>query len=153
MLFIVCQISTNKIFLIYFHNYFPYNLVTAQNSEVSMAWRSIFWCKSSLFSVIFFFDYLLRHQINKRMRQSLILLCEAHFAVLYILQLSLVSRKLEQKGSLSLEVLSELGGDFISLKCLTCITSKYLIVHYLSRSISLCLLTCWWNVCRSHRKW
>lgn len=46
------------------------------------------------------------------MRQCLILLCEAHFAALYILQLSLVSRKLEQKGSISLEVLQELGVGF-----------------------------------------
>lgn len=43
------------------------------------------------------------------MRQSVILMCEAHFAILYILQLNLVSRKLEQKGSISLEVLSQLG--------------------------------------------
>lgn len=71
-------------------------------------------------SVIFFFAYLLSHQINKRMRQCLILLCEAHFAALYILQLSLVSRKLEQKGSISLEVLQELGVGFSQsyLKCL-----------------------------------
>lgn len=68
--------------------------------------------KLSFVSVIFFFVYLLSHQINKRTRQCLILLCEAHFAVLYILQLSLVSRELEQKGSISLEVLSELGVGF-----------------------------------------
>lgn len=43
------------------------------------------------------------------MRQSLILLCEAHFALLYILQIHLVSSTLEQKGSLSKEVLSQLG--------------------------------------------
>ncbi|KAK4407093.1 Piezo-type mechanosensitive ion channel [Sesamum angolense] len=59
--------------------------------------------------MIFFFAYLLSHKVNKRMRQSLILLCEAHFAILYILQLNLVSRKLEQKGSTSLDVLSQLG--------------------------------------------
>lgn len=49
------------------------------------------------------------------MRQALILLCEAHFAILYILQLNLVSRKLEQKGSISLEVLSQLGLRFMFL--------------------------------------
>ncbi|KAL6564288.1 hypothetical protein OROMI_015738 [Orobanche minor] len=59
--------------------------------------------------VIFFFAYLLSHKVNKRMRQSLILICEAHFAIIYILQLNLVSRKLEQKGSMSLDVLSQLG--------------------------------------------
>ncbi|KAI3472681.1 hypothetical protein Pfo_030830 [Paulownia fortunei] len=77
--------------------------------------------------MIFFFAYLLSHNINTRMRQSLILLCEAHFAVLYILQLSLVSRKLEQKGSISVEVLSQLGllesdssWDFLEIALLAC---------------------------------
>ncbi|KAK4408031.1 Piezo-type mechanosensitive ion channel [Sesamum angolense] len=59
--------------------------------------------------MIFFFVYLLSHKVDARMRQALILLCEAHFAILYILQLNLVSRNLEQKGSISLEVLSQLG--------------------------------------------
>ncbi|XP_057780295.1 piezo-type mechanosensitive ion channel homolog isoform X2 [Salvia miltiorrhiza] len=78
--------------------------------------------------IIFFFAYLLSHQINKRMRKCLILLCEAHFAALYILQLSLVSRKLEQKGSISLEVLSELGlvqndstWEFLEIALLACL--------------------------------
>lgn len=43
------------------------------------------------------------------MRKALILLCEAHFAILYILQLNLVSKALEQKGSLIMEILSQLG--------------------------------------------
>ncbi|KAL6502839.1 hypothetical protein OROHE_024007 [Orobanche hederae] len=59
--------------------------------------------------MIFFFAYLLSHNIDTKMRQSLILLCEAHFAALYMLQLSLVSSKLEQKGSISFDVLSQLG--------------------------------------------
>ncbi|KAG6429158.1 hypothetical protein SASPL_107200 [Salvia splendens] len=78
--------------------------------------------------IIFFFAYLLSHQINKRMRQCLILLCEAHFAALYILQLSLVSRKLEQKGSISLELLQELGfvksdstWEFLEIALLACL--------------------------------
>ncbi|XP_047959723.1 piezo-type mechanosensitive ion channel homolog isoform X1 [Salvia hispanica] len=78
--------------------------------------------------IIFFFAYLLSHQINKRMRQCLILLCEAHFAALYILQLSLVSRKLEQKGSISLKVLQELGlvqsdstWEFLEIALLACL--------------------------------
>ncbi|KAL8513510.1 hypothetical protein ACS0TY_012829 [Phlomoides rotata] len=77
--------------------------------------------------MIFFFAFLLSHQINKRMRKSLILLCEAHFAVLYILQLSLVSRKLEQEGSICLKVLSQLGllesdssWDFLEIALLAC---------------------------------
>ncbi|KAG8370694.1 hypothetical protein BUALT_Bualt13G0010000 [Buddleja alternifolia] len=77
--------------------------------------------------MIFFFAYLLSHSINSRMRQSLILLCEAHFAILYILRLNLISRKLEQKGSISVEVLSQLGllesdssWDFLEIALLAC---------------------------------
>ncbi|XP_073309435.1 piezo-type mechanosensitive ion channel homolog isoform X2 [Primulina huaijiensis] len=77
--------------------------------------------------VIFFFVYLLSHNINKGIRQSLILLCEAHFAILYILQLNLISRKLERKGSISVEVLSQLGflesdssRDFLQIALLAC---------------------------------
>ncbi|KAK4418229.1 Piezo-type mechanosensitive ion channel [Sesamum alatum] len=82
--------------------------------------------------MIFFFAYLLSHKVNKRMRQSLILLCEAHFAILYILQLNLVSRKLEQKGSISLDVLSQLGllesdstRDFLEIAILACFCAIY----------------------------
>lgn len=64
---------------------------------------------------MFFVGYLLSHKIDKRMRQSLILLCEAHFAILYILQLNLVSTKLYQESSISLEVLSQLGLRFLYL--------------------------------------
>lgn len=60
-------------------------------------------------SVVFFFVYLLSHDISMRIRQSLILLCEAHFVFLYILRLNLVSKALEEKGSLSMEILSQLG--------------------------------------------
>lgn len=77
--------------------------------------------------MIFFFMYLLSHGIGKRMRQSLLLLCEAHFAVLYILQLDLFSKLLERKGSLSLEILSQLGllesdrsWDFLEIALLGC---------------------------------
>ncbi|CAA3030661.1 Hypothetical predicted protein [Olea europaea subsp. europaea] len=77
--------------------------------------------------VVFFLMYVLSHNISKRMRQSLILLCEAHFAILYICQLNLVSRRLEQKGSLSMEVLSQLGlvesnssWDFTEIALLAC---------------------------------
>ncbi|XP_057964043.1 piezo-type mechanosensitive ion channel homolog isoform X2 [Malania oleifera] len=77
--------------------------------------------------VIFFFMYLLSHDISRKMRQSLILLCEAHFAVLYILQLNLISKFLEQKGFLSMEILSQLGlldsdssWDFLEIALLAC---------------------------------
>lgn len=71
---------------------------------------------------MFFIAYLLSHKINRRMHESLILLAEAHFAILYILQLNLVSRNLEQKGSISLEVLSQLGlFDFLSRISFSCI--------------------------------
>ncbi|CAI0580949.1 unnamed protein product, partial [Linum tenue] len=56
--------------------------------------------------VIFFLMYLLAHDISRKMRQSLILLCEAHFGLLYILQIKLISDALEQK---SMEVLMQLG--------------------------------------------
>nr|XP_027116059.1 piezo-type mechanosensitive ion channel homolog isoform X3 [Coffea arabica] len=77
--------------------------------------------------VIFFFMYLLSHEISKRTRQSLILLCEANFAILYILQLNLVSKTLEKKGSLSMGILSQLGllesdssWDFLEIALLAC---------------------------------
>ncbi|XP_051132241.1 piezo-type mechanosensitive ion channel homolog isoform X2 [Andrographis paniculata] len=77
--------------------------------------------------MIFFFVYLLSHKINKRMRQALVLLCESHFAILYILQLNLVSRKLEQKDSMSAAVLSQLGlleydspWNFLEIALLAC---------------------------------
>lgn len=60
-------------------------------------------------SVIFFLIYLLSHNISRKIRQFLILLCEAHFALLYLLQIELISNALEQKGSLSLEIILQLG--------------------------------------------
>ncbi|KAK8711565.1 hypothetical protein V6N13_146843 [Hibiscus sabdariffa] len=60
-------------------------------------------------SVIFFLMYLLSHHISRKIHRSLILLCEAHFALLYLLQIVLISDALEQKGSLSLELISHLG--------------------------------------------
>ncbi|KAH6808426.1 piezo-type mechanosensitive ion channel component [Perilla frutescens var. frutescens] len=82
--------------------------------------------------MIFFFAYLLSHEVNKKMRKCLILLCEAHFAALYVLQLSLVSRILEQKGSISMEVLSELGlvesdstWEFLEIALLACLCAVH----------------------------
>ncbi|KAJ4954572.1 hypothetical protein NE237_011355 [Protea cynaroides] len=77
--------------------------------------------------MVFFLVYLLNHTASREVRQSLILLCEVHFALLYILQLNLISNTLEQKGSLSMEVLSQLGlvdhatsWDFLEIAALAC---------------------------------
>ncbi|KAB2071038.1 hypothetical protein ES319_A08G195800v1 [Gossypium barbadense] len=59
--------------------------------------------------LVFFLIYLLSHNISRKIRQSLILLCEAHFALLYLLQIDLISNALEQKGSIVLEIMSQLG--------------------------------------------
>ncbi|KAL3647917.1 hypothetical protein CASFOL_008885 [Castilleja foliolosa] len=71
------------------------------------------------FYMIFFFAYLLSHRVNKRMRQCLILMCESHFAIIYILQLNLVSRKLEQKGSVSL-IDSDSSWELLEIALLAC---------------------------------
>ncbi|PON52884.1 Piezo family [Trema orientale] len=77
--------------------------------------------------LIFFLIYLLSHNISRTIRQCLILLCEAHFALLYVLQINLISNTLDQKGSLSKEVLSQLGllkpessWDFLEIALLGC---------------------------------
>ncbi|MBA0617615.1 hypothetical protein Godav_027042 [Gossypium davidsonii] len=59
--------------------------------------------------IIFFLIYLLSHNISRNMRRSLILLCEAHFALLYLLQIDLISNALEQKCSSIFEIMSQLG--------------------------------------------
>ncbi|KAL6989616.1 hypothetical protein U1Q18_015367 [Sarracenia purpurea var. burkii] len=76
--------------------------------------------------------YLLSHNISRRIRQYLILLCEAHFALKYILQLNLISKALEQSGSLALEILSQLGlldqassGDFVKIAGLAFFCAVY----------------------------
>ncbi|XP_050265819.1 piezo-type mechanosensitive ion channel homolog [Quercus robur] len=77
--------------------------------------------------MIFFLIYLLSHNISRKTRESMILLCEAHFALLYILQIDLISNFLEQEGSLSMEILSQLGlleydssWDFLEVALLAC---------------------------------
>ncbi|KAJ6305825.1 hypothetical protein OIU78_021200 [Salix suchowensis] len=78
--------------------------------------------------MIFFLMYLLSHSISREIRQSLVLLCEAHFAMLYILQLNLISEVLKQKFSFITDLLSQLGflsqtstGDFLKIAALACI--------------------------------
>lgn len=63
--------------------------------------------------MIFFLIYLLSHGISRKLRQALILLCEIHFALLYILQINLVSSALEKKGSVSMEIVMQLGMRWI----------------------------------------
>ncbi|PSS10163.1 Piezo-type mechanosensitive ion channel like [Actinidia chinensis var. chinensis] len=82
--------------------------------------------------MVFFMIYLLSHTISRRSRQALILLCEAHFALKYILQLSLICEALEHKGSLALEILSQLGlldnassGDFMKIAGVACFCAVY----------------------------
>ncbi|XP_054800330.1 piezo-type mechanosensitive ion channel homolog isoform X1 [Prosopis cineraria] len=77
--------------------------------------------------MIFFLIYLLSHNISRKMRQALVLLCEVHFALLYILQINLISSALEKKGSISMEVLMQLGlleedssWDFLEVTLLAC---------------------------------
>lgn len=60
-------------------------------------------------SVLFFLIYLLSHSISRQMKKSLILLCEVHFAIIYILQLKVISSALIQEGSLSKKILFQLG--------------------------------------------
>lgn len=73
-----------------------------------------------VFPVIFFFLYLLSHNISNKVRHTLLLLCELHFALLYSLQITLVSRALEKSGSLCLEILTQLGETLIIFRFITC---------------------------------
>ncbi|KAK2649248.1 hypothetical protein Ddye_016737 [Dipteronia dyeriana] len=59
--------------------------------------------------MVFFLIYLLSHNIRRKIRKSLILLCEVHFALLYILQIDLISNALERKSSLGIEILLQLA--------------------------------------------
>ncbi|CAL9756267.1 unnamed protein product [Musa acuminata subsp. burmannicoides] len=75
----------------------------------------------------FFLVFLLSHSISKKMRQALIIFCEVHFSLLYILQLDLISKSLERSGSLTLVILSQLGlpqhasyVDFVEIGVLVC---------------------------------
>lgn len=68
-------------------------------------------------SVCFFLVFLVNHSINKRLRQFLVLFCEVHFSILYILQLDLVSNALECSGPLMMEVFSQLGAHSVSCLC------------------------------------
>lgn len=60
-------------------------------------------------SVVFFLVYLLSHDVSRKMRQSLILLNEVHFSLLYLLQINLISDVLDLEGSFCREILLQLG--------------------------------------------
>ncbi|RDX99269.1 Piezo-type mechanosensitive ion channel-like protein, partial [Mucuna pruriens] len=77
--------------------------------------------------MIFFLMYLLSHNVSRKIRQALILLCEIHFSLLYVLQINLISTALEKKGSVSMEVVMQLGlreedsaWDFLEVALLAC---------------------------------
>lgn len=57
----------------------------------------------------FFIVHLVRSSVGRRTRQHLILLCELHFAVLYLLQLDWISALLDENQALLKPTLSFLG--------------------------------------------
>lgn len=69
--------------------------------------------------MIFFLIYLLSNAINYKLRQAIILLCEAQFSLQFILQLDLISKTLDQKGSYAFQILSQLGNFFYARISLT----------------------------------
>ncbi|KAK7258817.1 hypothetical protein RIF29_24404 [Crotalaria pallida] len=77
--------------------------------------------------MIFFLIYLLSHAVSCKLRQAIILLCEAQFALQFILQLDMISKTLDQRGSYAFQILSELGllnqthsVDFFKISILAC---------------------------------
>ncbi|OWM62964.1 hypothetical protein CDL15_Pgr020258 [Punica granatum] len=79
-------------------------------------------------TVIFFLVYLLSHSISKKLCRSLIVMCLAHFALLYILNLHLISKFFDRERSAAAEILQLLGlddtnssGDFVRIAVLGCI--------------------------------
>lgn len=75
----------------------------------------------------FFLVFLLSHTISKNMRQALVLFCAAHFSLLYILRINLISSTLVHSGSLTKYILLQLGvpchanfRDFIEIGVLLC---------------------------------
>ncbi|CAN1232869.1 Piezo-type mechanosensitive ion channel homolog, partial [Linum perenne] len=74
--------------------------------------------------MVFFMIYLLSHTISRQMRQYLILLCEAHFALTYFLQLNLISNALKQKNVINYWYVGFLSSansrDFLKIGTLAC---------------------------------
>ena len=61
------------------------------------------------FTVCFFMVQLVRSSIGRRTRQYLILLCEVHIAVLYLLQLDWISAEIKSNEASLRPTLSFLG--------------------------------------------
>ncbi|KAG0453641.1 hypothetical protein HPP92_024945 [Vanilla planifolia] len=59
--------------------------------------------------IIFFLLYLLSHSVRRKIQRTLVLFCEMHFSLLYVLRLKLIAHALEQTGSLTMWILSLLG--------------------------------------------
>ncbi|KAJ9543235.1 hypothetical protein OSB04_022942 [Centaurea solstitialis] len=77
--------------------------------------------------MIFFFLYLLSHRISARVQRSLLLLCEIHFAILYTLQIEVISGVMEKRETIGWEILSQLGllesdssWSFVEISLLAC---------------------------------
>ncbi|KAK6243143.1 hypothetical protein QUC31_009552 [Theobroma cacao] len=78
----------------------------------------------------FFLIFLLSHTVGRKIRQCLLLLCEAHFTLLYALQLNLLSTAMEKKDSIAVRILSQLGsfthansGDLLKIAVLACFSA------------------------------
>ncbi|KAI3732422.1 hypothetical protein L1987_63627 [Smallanthus sonchifolius] len=77
--------------------------------------------------MIFYFLYLLSHRINTRVQGALLLLCEIHFAILYALQINMVSGALKKSDTISSEILSQLERKVASY--LSAIGQKFLSLY------------------------
>ncbi|XP_074356993.1 piezo-type mechanosensitive ion channel homolog [Apium graveolens] len=80
--------------------------------------------------MIYFMLYLLSHTIGRKTRQSLIVFCEVHFSLLYILDMNLISKVVEQRTGVAVEILSQLGllqhtsfVEFLKIAALACFCS------------------------------
>jgi hypothetical protein len=80
--------------------------------------------------MVFFLIYLMRSTVGRRTRKLLVLLCEVHFALLYLLQLALISEALDCKGDSIRSILFQLGvsnhaslWEFLSIAVLLCFSA------------------------------
>lgn len=87
--------------------------------------------------MIFFLIYLLSNAVTCKLRQAIILLCEAQFALQFILQLDLISKTLDQKGSYAFQILSQLG-KYNFFLCENALL-LYICMQHKKRKLLLCL--------------
>ncbi|XP_057815209.2 piezo-type mechanosensitive ion channel homolog isoform X1 [Cryptomeria japonica] len=92
--------------------------------------------------MVFFLIYLMKSTIGRRVRKILVLLCEVHFALLYLLRLDLISKSIGHKGDLMRTVLFHLGlsnhasvWEFANIALLLCFTA--IQIHGLEVLLSL----------------